>query len=187
MEFCFSNKVIFPWFKVNTLPGGSEVKNPLPVQKTWVPSLGQKTSGREKMATHFNILTKKSHGQRVVGCSPWDCRIGRDWVTQYWQQSDRTASSVLSPVMKEIIYSNILWTLLSLKVKFKETDTETNIKCLCSLVSHCDQKPGCWLQSDYTSVSHWALDQLHLGSEEQKHLFPGQSSPTIRHTIEKSV
>ena len=41
-----------------------------------------------------------------------------------------TASSVLSPVMKDSISSNILWTLVSLKVKFKETDTET-IKCLC--------------------------------------------------------
>ena len=38
------------------LPGGTEVKNPLPMQETWVPSLGLEDPLAEKMATHSRIL-----------------------------------------------------------------------------------------------------------------------------------
>ena len=37
-------------------PGGSVVKNHLPMQEMWVRSLGQKDSLEEGMATHSNIL-----------------------------------------------------------------------------------------------------------------------------------
>ena len=37
-------------------PGGSVVKNPPPMQKTWVQSLGWEDSLEKEMVTHFSIL-----------------------------------------------------------------------------------------------------------------------------------
>ena len=43
------------------------VKNQLlPIQETWVQSLGQEDPLEKKMATHSNILAWKSHGQRSL-------------------------------------------------------------------------------------------------------------------------
>ena len=38
------------------LPGGSVLKKPPAMQKTWVQSLGQEDSLEEEMATHSSIL-----------------------------------------------------------------------------------------------------------------------------------
>ena len=54
-------------------PGGSAVKNPLPMQETGVRSLGQEDPLEEEMATHSGILaweilqTKKPGGLQSMG------------------------------------------------------------------------------------------------------------------------
>ena len=49
------------------------VKNPPAVQETQVRSLG----GEDPPTPVF--LLRESHGQRsLVGCCPWDCRVGHD-------------------------------------------------------------------------------------------------------------
>ena len=51
------------------------VKNLPAVQETQVQSLGQEDPLEEEMATHSNILARKSCGQRsMVGHSPWGCK-----------------------------------------------------------------------------------------------------------------
>ena len=53
-------------------PGASVVKIHLPMQETWVRSLGREDPLEEEMATHSSILAWKIHGQRsLVGYSPW--------------------------------------------------------------------------------------------------------------------
>ena len=48
------------------------VKHLPTVQETWVQSLGWEDLLEKGMATHFSILTWKSHGWRsLVGYSPW--------------------------------------------------------------------------------------------------------------------
>ena len=55
-------------------PGGSVVKNPPPMQETWVRSPDQEDPLEKEMATHSSILGK-SHGQStLVGYSPWGRR-----------------------------------------------------------------------------------------------------------------
>ena len=44
------------------------------MQETWIQSLGQEDPLEQEMATTPVFLPGKSHGQRLVGCSPWDCR-----------------------------------------------------------------------------------------------------------------
>ena len=47
----------------------------LPMQETWVRSLGLEDPLEEKMATHSNILAWEIHGRRsLVGYSPFDCK-----------------------------------------------------------------------------------------------------------------
>ena len=52
-------------------PGGSVIKNPLPVQETQVPSLGRKDLLQQEMATHSSVLaweipwTEEPGGKRV--------------------------------------------------------------------------------------------------------------------------
>ena len=54
-------------------PGGSVVKNHLPMQEMWVRPLGQKDSLEEGMATHSNILdwripwTEETGGLQFMG------------------------------------------------------------------------------------------------------------------------
>ena len=45
-------------------PGGSTVKNPLPMQETWVRSLGREDPLEEEMATHSSILAWETHIDR---------------------------------------------------------------------------------------------------------------------------
>ena len=53
-------------------PGGSVVKN-LPMQETWIQSLGGENPLEREMTTHFSGLPGKSRGQRsLAGYSPWD-------------------------------------------------------------------------------------------------------------------
>ena len=48
------------------------VKNLPAMQMTWVRSLSWEDPLEEGMATHSNILSEESHGQRsLVGYSPW--------------------------------------------------------------------------------------------------------------------
>ena len=66
------------------LPGGSVVKKKkkkfhLPVQETWVWSLGWENTLEKEMATHSSILPGESHGQRsLAGYSSWGCRVGHN-------------------------------------------------------------------------------------------------------------
>ena len=52
-------------------PGGSVIKNPLPMQETQVPSLGQIDLLQKEMATHSSVLawailwTEEPGGKRV--------------------------------------------------------------------------------------------------------------------------
>ena len=53
-------------------PGGSMVKNPPPVQETWVQSLGWEYLLEKEMATHSSILPWEIPWKRgLVGYSPW--------------------------------------------------------------------------------------------------------------------
>ena len=53
-------------------PGGSAVKTLLPMQETWVQSLGGADLLEKEMATHFSILALDMHGQRnMVNYGPW--------------------------------------------------------------------------------------------------------------------
>ena len=58
--------------KFKLLTCGSAIKNPLPMQETWVRSLGQEDSLEKEVATHSSILAwGNSHGQRsLAGYSP---------------------------------------------------------------------------------------------------------------------
>ena len=51
-------------------------------RKTQVWSLVREDPLEEEMATHSVFLPGKSHGWRsLTGYSPWDCRVGHNWVT----------------------------------------------------------------------------------------------------------
>ena len=61
--------------------------------------LSRKTPWRRKWHLTPVLLPGKSHGQRsLVGYSPWDCRVGHDWVTS------------LSPAWKVQSITVIKWT-----------------------------------------------------------------------------
>ena len=48
------------------------IKNPLAMQETWVPSLGQEDPLQKRMATSLVFLPGEFHGLRsLVGYSPW--------------------------------------------------------------------------------------------------------------------
>ena len=44
---------------LKSFPEGSEVKNPLVIQETWVPSLGEEYPLEKEMAIHSSILVWK--------------------------------------------------------------------------------------------------------------------------------
>ena len=53
-------------------PGGSVVKNPLPIQEMLVPSLGPEDPLEQELAPHSSILAWKIPGQRsLVGYGAW--------------------------------------------------------------------------------------------------------------------
>ena len=57
--------------------------NNLPLQKTWVQSLGWEDSLEKEMATHSVFLPGESHGQKsLVGYSPWITSVGHHLVTK---------------------------------------------------------------------------------------------------------
>ena len=58
MDPAESQRPFFKWTIVDlqVFPGGSVVKNRLPMQKTWVQSLGQEDPLEEEMTTHSSIL-----------------------------------------------------------------------------------------------------------------------------------
>ena len=48
------------------------INNPLAIQETWVPSLGQEDPLQKRMATSLVFLPGEFHGLRsLVGYSPW--------------------------------------------------------------------------------------------------------------------
>ena len=68
------------------LPGGSVVvkkKSRLPMQETWVWSLGWENPLEEEVATHSSILVWEIRGERSLkGYCPWGCkRVRHNWVT----------------------------------------------------------------------------------------------------------
>ena len=65
-------------------PGGSVVKNRLPIQEKWVRSLGwEDPLGRKRQPAPV-FLPGKSHAQRSLeGYSPWGCkRVRHDLATK---------------------------------------------------------------------------------------------------------
>ena len=52
---------------LKSFPEGSEVKNPLVIQETWVPSLGEEYPLEKEMATHFSILACRIPGAEKPG------------------------------------------------------------------------------------------------------------------------
>ena len=75
-------------------PGGSVVKNPLPMQEMQVQSLGWE-GPLEKETTHFSILAWEIYGQRsLVGYSPWGRgRVGCNLATKQLSNTDRLLNS----------------------------------------------------------------------------------------------
>ena len=58
------------------------VKRPAAMQETWVRSPGREDLLEKEMATHSSTLAWKFLGWRsLVGCSPWDLRVGHDSAT----------------------------------------------------------------------------------------------------------
>ena len=87
---CKSGKEHRPWFQktwVWSFPGGSVVKNCLPVQEIWVRSLGQEDPLEKKMETHSSILawkiplTEEPEGLQSMGHQ----RVRQDLATKQQQ------------------------------------------------------------------------------------------------------
>ena len=76
-------------------PGGSVVKNPLPMQEMQVQSLGWEGPRRRKRPSISVFLPGKSHGQRsLVGYSPWGReRVGCNLATKQLSNTDRLLNS----------------------------------------------------------------------------------------------
>ena len=56
-------------------PGGSVVKNPSPMQETWIQSLGQEDPLQKEMATHSNILAWEiPWTEELMDYSLWGCK-----------------------------------------------------------------------------------------------------------------
>ena len=73
------NGTMFQW----GFPGGTSGKEPVCQckrhKKAWVQSLGPENPPEEDMATHSNILTSGSTGQRsLTGYNAWGCKES-DW------------------------------------------------------------------------------------------------------------
>ena len=55
--------------------GGSDSKNTLAMQETWVWSLGQEDTLEEEMTTHSSILTWRIPRTKEPGSLPWGCKV----------------------------------------------------------------------------------------------------------------
>ena len=55
---------------LNCSEGGSAVKNHLPVQETWVQSLGWEDPLEKEMAAHSSVHHGEFHGQRILATVP---------------------------------------------------------------------------------------------------------------------
>ena len=139
-------------------PGGSEVKNPLASTGDMgsISGSGRSPGGENGNPLWYSCLRNlmdRGWWAAVHGTAESD-------MTERLSNNNKvniTASSVLSlwwrksypPIFCEHYFPSKLSSrrqILRLSTAYAFT------------VSHCDQKPGCWLQSDYTSVSRWALD-----------------------------
>ena len=100
-EFCPDNTLVIAntlfqqhkrGFYTWTSPGGQYwnqaslvaqlVKNPPAMRETWARSLCHEDPLRREWQHTPVFLTGESQGQRsLVGCSPWDCRVGHNWAT----------------------------------------------------------------------------------------------------------
>ena len=71
--FTISHSAVAPWWRIC-----------LPVQETWVLSLGQEDPLEKEVGTHSSTLAWESHGQRSqVGYSLWGRKkVGRDLVNK---------------------------------------------------------------------------------------------------------
>ena len=62
----------FPCIQVRASLVAQMINNPLAIQETWVPSLGQEDPLQKRMATSLVFLPGEFHGLRsLVGYSPW--------------------------------------------------------------------------------------------------------------------
>ena len=77
--------VLMKWKKLESIiqgfPGGSKDKASACNTGDLGSIPGSGRSLEKEMATQSSTLAWKSHGWRsLVGCSPWGCRVGHNWV-----------------------------------------------------------------------------------------------------------
>ena len=79
-----------------SFPGGAVVKN-LPANAGDAGSIpGREETLEEETATSSSILAGKFHGQRSpVGYSPWDHRVGYNWITKHRHAATKIQCSQL--------------------------------------------------------------------------------------------
>ena len=84
-------------------PGGSVVKNPPPMQETWVQSLGQEDPLEKEMATHSSILaweiswTEEPGGLQSMGLQKSQTQVWQNTHTHTHAHTEIQALSFQGP------------------------------------------------------------------------------------------
>ena len=98
-------------------------------RKTQVWSLVREDPLEEEMATHSVFLPGKSHGWRsLTGYSPWDCRVGHNWVTN--SSLCLIANKIFIHPKKDVcvhIYTECVYIYIYIYIKFYTSSIQ---KCL---------------------------------------------------------
>ena len=66
---------------------GQRVKNPPARGLGSIPGLGKYPGGGHGIPLQYSCLENPYGQNSLVGCSPWGCRVGHDWVTKHTQHS----------------------------------------------------------------------------------------------------
>ena len=111
-------------------PGGSVVKNCLPMQETQVQSLGQENPPEKRMATHSSILaweipcTEEPGGLQFIGLQ----RVGTDLVTKQ-QRALTWKNSSLCSWFQHFLSVSSLFPVLSLSSNVQLFTTPWTVAC----------------------------------------------------------
>ena len=93
------------YLEILGFPGGSAVKNPLPIQEIQVRSLGQEDPLEEEMATHSSILAWKTpRTEEPGGLQSMGSQKGRHDLATKQQEQLTDATSIVKWV--KIFFSN---------------------------------------------------------------------------------
>ena len=93
------------YLEILGFPGGSAVKNPLPIQEIQVQSLGQEDLLEEEMATHSSILAWKTpRTEEPGGLQSMGSQKGRHELATKQQEQLTDATSIVKWV--KIFFSN---------------------------------------------------------------------------------